>query len=69
MTAETYGRRWINDPFDVVVLGGGNARFAPQSPAPAAGCRTIVIEGAPPSIAAATPATPATCGSRMTVAR
>jgi tricarballylate dehydrogenase len=35
------------DPFDVVVLGGGNAALCAAITAARAGCRVIVIEGAP----------------------
>jgi tricarballylate dehydrogenase len=37
----------FSDPFDVVVLGGGNAALCAAITAARAGCRTIVIEGAP----------------------
>jgi tricarballylate dehydrogenase len=37
----------FNDPFDVVVLGGGNAALCAAITCARAGCRTIVIEGAP----------------------
>jgi len=37
----------FSDPFDVVVLGGGNAALCAAITAARSGCRTIVIEGAP----------------------
>jgi tricarballylate dehydrogenase len=37
----------FSEPFDVVVLGGGNAALCAAITAARAGCRTIVIEGAP----------------------
>jgi tricarballylate dehydrogenase len=37
----------FSDPFDVVVLGGGNAALCAAISAARAGCRTLVVEGAP----------------------
>ncbi len=37
----------FSEPFDVVVLGGGNAALCAAITAARAGCHTIVIEGAP----------------------
>jgi tricarballylate dehydrogenase len=37
----------FHEPFDVVVLGGGNAALCSAITAARAGCRVIVIEGAP----------------------
>jgi tricarballylate dehydrogenase len=37
----------LNEPFDVVVAGGGNAALCAAITAARAGCRVIVIEGAP----------------------
>src|SRR5471030_767340 len=37
----------FNEPFDVVVLGGGDAALCAAITCARAGCRTIVIEGAP----------------------
>ncbi|HVV61936.1 MAG TPA: FAD-dependent tricarballylate dehydrogenase TcuA [Pseudolabrys sp.] len=37
----------LSQPFDVVVVGGGNAALCAAISAARAGCRTIVIEGAP----------------------
>jgi tricarballylate dehydrogenase len=37
----------FSDPFDIVVLGGGNAALCAAITAARAGCRTVVVEGAP----------------------
>ncbi len=37
----------LNEPFDVVVAGGGNAALCAAITAARAGCRVLVIEGAP----------------------
>ena len=37
----------LSEPFDVVVAGGGNAALCAAITAARAGCRVIVIEGAP----------------------
>jgi tricarballylate dehydrogenase len=52
--------------FDVLVIGGGNAALCAAISARRAGASVLVLEGAPNSIAAATPATPATCAAPMT---
>ena len=37
----------FSQPFDVVVAGGGNAALCAAITAARAGCRVIVLEGAP----------------------